>query len=232
MSRPRAPVLLAAALALAALLLLVASGPGHRAGLWHYSVAFQLLRWAAYTGFAAAGVSLLLLLVPRVRRSTWKALAASLVIGLCVAAIPLQFQRQARAVPPINDITTDPADPPKFVEGRPHAGAQLAAKQREAYPDLQPLVLAVPVQAAFAKARAAALAQGWEIVREDPAGGRIEATATTPWFGFKDDVVVRVLPAGTTGSRVDIRSRSRVGRGDAGANAGRIRKFLAALQAS
>jgi uncharacterized protein (DUF1499 family) len=67
---------------------------------------------------------------------------------------------------------------------------------------------------------------GWELVASDSAAGRIEATATTPWFGFKDDVVVRVRPDGS-GSRIDVRSVSRVGKSDVGANAKRIRTYLA-----
>jgi uncharacterized protein (DUF1499 family) len=100
-----------------------------------------------------------------------------------------------------------------------------AEQQRRAYPDIQPLILPVPSGDAFAKARAAAQAMGWEIASADPAAGRIEAVATTFWFGFKDDVTVRVTPQGAA-SRIDVRSRSRVGRGDAGANAERIRRYL------
>jgi uncharacterized protein (DUF1499 family) len=72
---------------------------------------------------------------------------------------------------------------------------------------------------------------GWDLVASDPAGLRIEATDTTFWFGFKDDVVIRVTPQ-PNGSRVDVRSLSRVGVGDIGANAARIRKYLAALKTS
>ena len=89
--------------------------------------------------------------------------------------------------------------------------------------------LKIPADEAFARARAAAGAMGWEIVAADPAAGRIEAVATTFWFGFKDDVSVRITPA-EGASRIDIRSRSRVGRGDAGANARRIRAYLEELQ--
>jgi len=66
------------------------------------------------------------------------------------------------------------------------------------------------------------------VVASDAAAGRIEATATTRWFGFKDDVIVRIRPE-AAGSRVDVRSVSRVGRGDLGANAARVREFLAKL---
>ena len=82
---------------------------------------------------------------------------------------------------------------------------------------------------AFIRAERAARAQGWEMVAVVPAEGRIEATETTRWFGFKDDVVIRVRPA-AAGSRVDVRSVSRVGRGDVGTNARRVRAFLEALR--
>ena len=64
-----------------------------------------------------------------------------------------------------------------------------------------------------------------------PAEGRLEATARTRWFGFRDDVVVRVRPDGA-GSRVDVRSVSRVGRSDLGTNARRIRGFMDALRSA
>ena len=91
------------------------------------------------------------------------------------------------------------------------------------------LVLAGPVEATYSKALAAAEAMGWEIAKSDPKAGRIETVATTFWFGFKDDVVVRVTPAGS-GSRVDVRSKSRVGRGDSGTNARRIQAYFERLK--
>jgi uncharacterized protein (DUF1499 family) len=105
----------------------------------------------------------------------------------------------------------------------------MAEQQRRAYPEVRPLVLDRRAEEAFAKALRAAREMGWEIVSADPAAGRIEAVATTPWFGFKDDVTVRV--SGQSGaSRIDVRSRSRVGRGDAGANARRILRYLEMLR--
>jgi uncharacterized protein (DUF1499 family) len=94
-----------------------------------------------------------------------------------------------------------------------------------AYPDIEPLILTMPPETAFNRALGIARDRGWDIVGTDPHDGRIEATATTFWFGFRDDVVVRVSPA-PGGSRVDVRSVSRVGRGDAGTNANRVRLFL------
>jgi uncharacterized protein (DUF1499 family) len=109
-----------------------------------------------------------------------------------------------------------------------YPGAETAAKQQSGYPDIRPLELGVPPDAAFARALDAAKSTGWEIVASDAARGRIEATATTPWFGFHDDVVIRVTPT-PTGSRIDVRSLSRVGKGDFGTNAKRIRAYLAKL---
>jgi hypothetical protein len=154
------------------------------------------------------------------------------------AGVPWYWQRRAREVPPIHDISTDTADPPEFVAILPlradapnpaeYGGPAIAAAQQQAYPDLQPLALPRPPEAVFGRAVEAARRAGWEIVASDSAAGRIEATATTGWFGFKDDVVVRIRPA-NEGSRVDVRSVSRVGRSDVGTNARRIRAYLVDL---
>jgi uncharacterized protein (DUF1499 family) len=103
-----------------------------------------------------------------------------------------------------------------------------AAMQRAGYPDLVTLDLPLSSDAAFAKAMQTAKTMEWEIVSSRQADGMIEATATTAWFGFRDDIVVRIRPGGQH-SRVDVRSVSRVGRGDAGKNADRIRQFLRLL---
>jgi len=94
-----------------------------------------------------------------------------------------------------------------------------------------PLILPIPPAEAFAKARAEAERMGWTIDASDPAGGRIEAYDRSRWFGFTDDIAIRVTPADGE-SRIDIRSASRHGRGDFGVNAARIRKYLAALRGS
>jgi len=93
----------------------------------------------------------------------------------------------------------------------------------EAYPAVRPVEVAAPPTAAFAAARKAASDMGWTVVSEDALSGMIEATAETFWFGFKDDVIIRVRPAAAGGgSRIDLRSISRVGLSDLGANAKRI----------
>jgi uncharacterized protein (DUF1499 family) len=218
--------------------LLVASGYGARFGAWDYRFGFQLVRWSLYAGLAIAALALVFLLIPRFRAGGIGILAASIAIAAGVACIPAHWLQTARAAAAINDVTTDPENPPAFVAVLPlrataavpatYPGSETANAQRRAYPDIVPLELALPPAAAFARALDAATAMGWEIVAADLAAGRIEATATTPWFGFRDDIVVRVAPA-PAGSRIDVRSVSRVGKSDLGANAKRIRTFLARL---
>jgi uncharacterized protein (DUF1499 family) len=201
----------ALALGILAVVLLLVSGPGVRLGLWPWQTGFLLLRAAVFVGAGAMLLSLIAFSIPRARSMMR---LGALALGLAAAAVPLEFQRRARAVPPINDISTAGDTAPAMAE-----------QQRRAYPDVRPLMLSVPPDEAFERARTAALDMGWEIVSADPAAGRIDAVATTYWFGFRDDVTVRVTPQGGA-SRIDVRSKSRIGRGDAGANAGRIRRYL------
>ena len=225
------------ALALLAAVVLLIAGPGYRFGLWSLGTGFALMRYAAYGGIAAAVVSAigLVLARPRGRRRGMFRALAGLVIGLIAVGVPWSYARSARAAPPIHDITTDLADPPAFAANLPlradapnpadYGGAEVAAQQRESYPDIGPLVVAPGPQRAYAAALAAALEMDWQVVAADEAAGRIEATDRTWWFGFTDDVVVRIRPEGA-GSRIDVRSSSRVGVGDAGTNAARIRAYL------
>ncbi len=141
-------------------------------------------------------------------------------------------------VPAIHDITTDLANPPQFealkVREDNLAGVGTVENWRKlhaaAYADLRPLEVARPVADVTADVVRLAQQQGWEIVRSDPARGHIEATASVSYIRFNDDVVLRVVPtADGAGSRVDMRSVSRVGVSDLGVNAKRIRAFLKAL---
>lgn len=141
--------------------------------------------------------------------------------------------------PRINDFTTDTADPPRMIRaaavpenaGRDMAyPADWAALQGQCCADLRPARLPLAPAAAFTAARKAAERMpGWEVVAVDEGGGTLEATATTSLFGFKDDIAVRVRPDGD-GSRVDVRSKSRDGKGDLGANAERIRQYVAVVE--
>jgi len=144
--------------------------------------------------------------------------------------MPYQFLRQARAVPPINDITTDTTNPPKYMTtARPYPGEEFAKQQRAAYPDIAPVKMTAPPRDAFERAVKAAESMGWEVVGRDAAAGTLEAVDTTKWFGFKDDIAIRVSAA-ESGSRIDIRSKSRVGRSDIGTNARRIRAYVERLK--
>jgi uncharacterized protein (DUF1499 family) len=230
----RALSLLALVAGVLGLLVLLSAGPGTRFGLWHFRTGLQGLRYAAYLGIAAAVLGLVGLALGGARGKA----ALALLAAAAPIAVPVQFMRTAKAVPPIHDITTDTVDPPAFSAVLPargadsnpvtYAGAGLAAQQKAAYPDLQPLRLPDAPGPAFAKAASAAREMGWQIVAEDAGKGILEATDTTTWFGFKDDVVVRVRPEGA-GSRIDVRSTSRVGKSDVGANAARIKRYLAAI---
>ena len=228
-------------LALLSLTLLAISGPGVRLGLWPFPFGFQVMRWAAYCGLAAAAAAVIGLAVPMWRARGLRAFAFTIVLGSGVAYFPWNMLQQAKALPPIHDISTDLSDPPVFLAVLPlranaanpadYGGPEIAAAQRAAYPDIQPLTLSAPTAQAYAHALTAARRSGWEIIAADQPSGRIEATATTPWFGFKDDVIVRITPS-AGGSRIDVRSVSRVGSSDVGANAKRIRDYLAAVRSN
>lgn len=215
---------IALTLSILAAALLVFSGLGVRAGLWPFRVGFGMFAGAMLAGLAAIGAAAIALAVPRLREGARPILVAALLLGAAAAALPLDYLRRLKSVPYINDITTDTEKPPQFLQPKPYE-SHFAELQGIGYPGLQPLHIALPPAQAFARALAAARAMDLEVVAADEKAGRIEAVATTRWFGFKDDVAVRITPAGA-GSRVDVRSKSRVGRSDVGANAKRIQEFL------
>lgn len=228
------------ALAALALAMLLVSGPGTRYGLWPWQAGLALVKWGFFAGVAAAvgALALLLLLAfPRFRARPWMAVLA-LCMAVATIAPPLILLGQAKRVPPIHDISTDTADPPAFVglleerrkapNGFAYGGEPVAAQQRRAYADIKPVIVKTAPRETTQRAIDAARAMGWEVVVADAATGRVEAIDTSTWFGFKDDIVVRVRPEGQ-GSRIDVRSVSRVGMSDLGANAKRIRRFLAKL---
>lgn len=210
---------------------------GHRVGLLPLGLSFALLA----LGFLTLVVGALLLIVaalrsripPGTERLAYGALAAALLVSL----FPLSALISGGGAPPLHDITTDTENPPAFVAavalnepGRTdYEGEAIAEQQRAAYPDIGPVMLSVAPDVAFDRALAAVASLGWEVLDTDVDAGRIEATDRTFWFGFADDVVIRITATGDGGSRVDVRSLSRVGVGDLGANANRARRFLAAL---
>ena len=228
-------------LAVTAALLLVMAGLGTRFGLWPFRTGFTILGYGGWCGLLAALVSLPGIIISiRGRRVLGFALAGTaLVAGIATFAVPFSWKLAAGRLPRIHDITTDVANPPRFVAVIPlrkdavnpveYGGTGIAVQQLRAYPGIKTLVLELPQEQAFALALDAAQRMGWAIDASVPLEGRIEATDSTFWFGFKDDIVIRISGAGSR-SLVDIRSVSRVGISDVGTNARRVRAFLKNLE--
>jgi uncharacterized protein (DUF1499 family) len=169
---------------------------------------------------------------------TLSSVVAGLLAAVLISVLGGLFYR-IQSVPPIHDITTDTDNPPDFTkayEYRQSSDNSLdylktnAHLQKAAYPDVRPLFTTIPSDQAFERALTVAKQQVWEIHHADKLSGTIEATATSRIFGFVDDVVIRVTADGGV-SRIDLRSVSRVGVSDLGANAQRIKKFVVAFKA-
>ena len=234
---------IAAALIVVTALLMAAAPLGYRWRLW--SAVAALTRVVAL-GVVAAALAVVLALVSlaaggwQVGSGTTLMLLAIIVIGAAAVLLPLRTKKIAEGKP-FNDITTDTERAPALEALLPlrraevpgasgaHGGATLAAMQKAVYPDLAPLRLALAPGDAFKRALEAAKAMRWTVIAEDAARGRIEAYDKTLWFGFVDDIVIRVTQEGG-GTRIDMRSASRVGISDLGKNAERIRAYFAALK--
>jgi uncharacterized protein (DUF1499 family) len=217
--------------------MVILAGLGSRWGWWPFRTGFTLLQWGFYVGLASAAVSMVGIVAvwsAGPRRGLLPAVSG-LIIAMVVVGTLWSWKQTAQHVPPIHDITTDTENPPSFVAILPlranapnpaaYGGPEIAAQQHAGYPKLGPLILPIPPAQGFKRALAVARDMGWQIIDSNPTEGRIEATDTTFWFGFKDDIVVRVRPT-QNGTRIDVRSVSRVGRSDVGTNAKRIQKFL------
>lgn len=205
---------------------------------WHFTDAFTSLRFLFFFGVAVAGISLLMMCVSLFRHGGAQARPYGLAI--LIAALPIGMMlhqvSQVKSLPYIHDITTDMETPPAFEtalelrqagdNSAEYAGEEVAAKQRQAYGDIGPVYSPLSQAQALHQMQAALTKLGMNIVSQQPARGHIEATDTTFWFGFVDDVVVRVTDT-DNGSRIDIRSASRVGKSDIGKNAQRIRQLIA-----
>lgn len=222
-------------LLIAAAVFMAMAGPAYRAEWIALGTSFTWLRQGAQLAMGAAVLGLITLVLGGVLRRWRPALVGALVTLLVVAvvAMPMQMKQRAQSVPPIHDITTDTQSPPVFTalaaarEKAPnevdYPGAETARQQLAAYPALKPITLNMPLASAMEAAKATIQARGWQVA--ETTNNTIEATATTRWFGFKDDVVIRMTETGN-GVKVDMRSASRVGKSDVGTNAERIQKFL------
>jgi len=212
---------------------------GTRLGIWSFMGGFTLL--AAGTGLAAIGLIVGIAGIIAAKRRGLKddkppVYIGSLISLLILVLMGMQFMT-ASSVPPIHNISTDVSDPPAFDKVATLRGEganpleydadQVAPLQQEAYPWVKTLVIPLAPADALQQSVRTLEGMGLEIVHVDEEAGLAEATDTTFWFGFKDDVVVRVRPDPSgNGSLVDMRSVSRVGLSDLGANARRIGQFL------
>ncbi len=236
--------MLALVLAVGAVAAALLAGYGTGRGWWPFAGGLGALRYLMFVALAGVLVGLF----ARFRRRESHMLSAiAIIVGLAFSAYLLSLYRTATSVPAIHDVTTNLDDPPQFVAlelrkdnldkipdlGRPGWEAlppleRWKAVHAESYGDLKPVRLAVSPGEAIGRAEALARTRGWAIASAEPQAGQLEATATTRFFRFKDDVIVRARPEGA-GSVVDLRSVSRVGTSDLGVNAKRLRDFAEAL---
>lgn len=219
---------------LIAFLLVVLTGPLYKYDIIELGTVFIGFKYGIFTAVAA-----LVLLVLQVifKRNTLTVASAAITVALSAIAIglPLSMLSKGKSVPPIHDISTDLINPPDFVAIAPlradapnpvaYAGEATAEQQRQGYPELKTLIYSESRAELVSAVEKAAKNLGWELVNTDANQSIIEAIDTTAWFGFKDDIVIRVTDNGNE-RLVDIRSKSRVGGSDLGKNAERIHDFI------
>ena len=220
-----------------ALVMLVAGALGTRFGIWPFTLGLLLFAIAVLIAVLdlICGIIASIVVFSRKLVSERSGVLIGTAISLVIAALVVPQMATAFSVPPIHNISTDVADPPAFNAVMAARGAnsnpvefdadKLAPLQQKAYPWVKPLETSLPPDQAFDRSVDVLKAMNVAIVQADKTNGMIEGTATTFWFGFKDDVAVRIRPDGT-GSRIDLHSVSRVGQGDSGLNAKRIRDFI------
>jgi uncharacterized protein (DUF1499 family) len=255
MSQLKSTVLILALIALATSVLWHGiAGLGVRFGFWgiRFGLGTMSREWAPNVFYMTMGLGALALALNffiQPRR------IAGFIIGVLAITVPLAAKVQtdktwalAQTLPPIHDITTDREDPPMFTEAimnirnasgsnsaqylgkrKPtrdgSSGALVADLQAAGYPDIVPIRSNKTPNEIYQQAIRTVEMLGWEIVTDDSDAGIIEATDTTFWYGFKDDVIIRIRPSEQGGSVVDVRSLSRIGGSDIGKNADRIREF-------
>ena len=237
-----------AALGLA--LAIAAAGPGTRIGLWDYGTGLQIIRQTALPVMiaAGAGVAAFVLSLFAARGLAVFPLIAAIAAGVA-AMVPVKMKAAVDANPFIHDITTDFSDPPPIIiaanedrknppdyvgdEPAPRSDMTTAEAQRAAFPDIETMHVAMSVEDAAARATSVVTDMGMKLLSDGPVddGWMIEAADTSFWFGFVDDFIVRIRPDGA-GATIDLRSKSRVGVSDLGANAQRVRTFMEKFEAA
>ena len=222
-----------------AILCLFFAGQGYQKEVFELGQAFTIVRYSAYTGIVSIALVVFYLFWQRPTGIKLGILIISGALGIMAFYMPYRQQQIARSVPPIHDITTDVDNPPAFIAIAPlrasapnsveYDGTEVARQQREAYPDIRTVVYSQSPAEVFTAAKSVVANMGWQMVDANSGDGRIEATDTTLWFEFKDDVVIRISADQGDSTILDVRSKSRVGKSDVGVNAKRIRAFFAAL---
>ena len=240
---------------IACLMVMLLSLIGVRQEWFSYREAATYIRYSVQVGLAIMALDVLVLVFARKNTTSLvKGIVALLIILVPLliikANVPAGTTIFATSRPastgdsgahvdpasvPINDISTDTINPPVHVAALPlrpatvnpaeYAGHSVAAAQAAQYPEIKPIHSSLSKEAAFARALEVANDMGWDIIAQDASTGIFEAVASTRFFNFKDDIVVRVTDS-DAGSIIDIRSHSRVGRSDLGKNADRINSFI------
>ena len=222
---------------LSAFLLVALPGPLYKYGVVDLGTAFTGFKLGVFAGIATLILLVLQILFKR-KTVTLGSTIMALLLSTIAIAIPLSMLNKGKSVPPIHDISTDLVNPPEFVAIAPlradapnpvgYAGVEVATQQRAAYPELQTLNYPQSKSELVEATKQAIDNSGWQLVNIDANQGIVEATDRTMWFGFKDDVIVRITDNGSK-RLVDIRSKSRVGGSDLGKNAERIHGFIEEL---
>jgi uncharacterized protein (DUF1499 family) len=233
-------ILFALTFALTGLIGVLSSGFGVRLEWWDFRIGFALLKWSVYALMFAAALAVLVA-ASTPAGTQWKdpRLLAPLTMALLVCVTPYVYKKRFELYPTVADATTNMADPPEFVALVPireqtaenplrYRHKEASALQLQYFPDLTTLQSDKSPEEVIADAQAVANQLSLQVIAAVPEEGRLEATDTTFWFGFKDDLIVRARSINGK-TQVDIRSASRVGYFDGGLNAKRVRNFMQAL---
>jgi uncharacterized protein (DUF1499 family) len=238
-------------LGIGAPLAFVLAAAGGGIGLWGWQAGLAALPWIALTALLTLILAIVFIVLNRRkgRKTRWPLMGLGMLGSLGFLAFLIPYVSAILTLPAIHDITTNLADPPQFtaltlrddnwdnIPGADNSDMRgmnprqrWATAHQDAYPDIRSVRIDQPVAVVIEKAKRLAVDRGWEIISVDPAAGHLEATDTISLFRFKDDVVIRARAAENgAASIIDMRSVSRVGVHDLGANAKRVRKFLSDL---
>lgn len=220
----------------------LSSGPGVRFDIWQFQVGIKLLKWSIYGAILTTGLALLHGFFHKVAGKNFfnRRAILSFILGSVTFLIPYAYIQQFEQYDTIADATSDFEDPPVFVSIAPirnttarnpleYRGEEAAEQQQLFFPELTGLKINADVEHIVAVATEVLKDMDLEIIAVAPEEGRLEATDTTFWFGYKDDLVIRIRTLEDGLSHIDARSASRVGYGDGGVNAIRVKTFLAKL---